>query len=87
MTPADVAIHSNPLWSKYYALATGNGSYLSMAQDIMRNNLCNFFDDGSASRAFVYPRRVNGEEALFHYVFANDQDWALVFYLRVEDPK
>lgn len=67
----------------YYSLATGESSYLARAKEVVRNNICNVFEDGSATCAFVYPRRVNGEKAHFADVFANDQDWALAFYLRV----
>lgn len=67
----------------YYALASGRQDYMERAKEIVRNNLCNVFEDGSASCAFVYPRRVNGERARFADAFANDQDWALAFYLMI----
>ena len=69
----------------YYALATDDNSYMAKAREIVRNNLCNVFEDGSASCAFVYPRRINGEPAHFADAFANDQDWALVAYMLVEE--
>ncbi len=58
-------------------------SYSTRAANIVRNNLCLFSEDGSASCAFVYPRRVNGTPAHYADAFANDQDWALVFYLAI----
>ena len=69
----------------YYALATGKDEYMTKAKEVVRNNLCNVFEDGTGSCAFVYPKRVNGEQAHFADVFANDQDWALVFYLLVNE--
>ena len=69
----------------YYAIATGKENYKDRAKEIVRNNLCNVFEDGTGSCAFVYPGKVNGEKAHFADVFANDQDWALVYYLSVND--
>ncbi len=67
----------------YYSIATGDKSYGRRAEEVVRNNLANFFEDGSASCAFVFPKRVNGSAAHYADAFANDQDWALVFYLRL----
>lgn len=53
------------------------------AENIVRNNLCLFFEDGKASCAYIYPNRVNGVKAGFYDPYANDQDWALVYYLLV----
>lgn len=64
-----------------YAEATGEETYRERAKNIVRNNLCLFFEDGRASCAFVYPKKVNGEEAYFYDSYANDQDWAMVYYL------
>lgn len=66
----------------YYALATGDKSYFDKAKEVVRNNLCNITEDGRGSCAFVYPWRINGEKAHFADAFANDQDWALAFYLQ-----
>ena len=67
----------------YFSKSTGDKSYQKRAENIVRNNLCLFFEDGKASCAYLYPRRVNGEKAQFYDAFANDQDWALVAYLLV----
>lgn len=67
----------------YYALATGDDTYRRRAEDIVRGNLCQFTDEGRASCAYLYPRAVDGRPARFYDPFANDQDWALVFYLLV----
>ena len=69
----------------YYAKATGKEEYLAKAKEIVRNNLCNVFEDGTGSCAFVYPKRINGEKAHFADAFANDQDWALAFYLLINE--
>lgn len=66
-----------------YARITGLESYQKRAETIVRNNLCLFFNDGSASCAYVYPSKVNGKQAAFFDPFANDQDWALVYFLKV----
>lgn len=66
-----------------YAKCTGDASYKERAENILRNNLCLFFEDGKASCAFVYPDKVNGQKAFFYDPYANDQDWALVFYLMI----
>lgn len=67
----------------YYALATGENEYQKRAEDIVRNNLCLFMPDGKASCAYMYPERINGEKAHFYDPYANDQDWALAYYLKV----
>lgn len=66
-----------------YAQCTGEKEYQKRAETIVRNNLCQFFEDGSASCAYLYPNKVNGVPAKFYDPFANDQDWALVYYNRV----
>lgn len=67
----------------YYSLCTGDKSYKKRAENIVRNNLCLFFENGEASCAYMYPKKVNGVKAGFYDPFANDQDWALVYYLLV----
>lgn len=57
--------------------------YQRRAEQCVRNNLCLFFEDGRATCAFVMPRRVNGEAAHYADAYANDQDWALMYYLMV----
>lgn len=65
-----------------YATITGQKDYLKRAETIVKNNLCNFFEDGSASCAYLFPAKVNERKAAFFDPFANDQDWALVYYLK-----
>ncbi|RHN09394.1 six-hairpin glycosidase [Bacteroides intestinalis] len=67
----------------YYALCTGDASYQVRAENVVRNNLCLFFEDGRASCAYMYPYKIDGVKAQFYDPYANDQDWALVYYLLV----
>lgn len=67
----------------YYALCTGDKSYQARAENIVRNNLCLFFEDGKASCAYLYPYKVDGVKGQFYDPYANDQDWALVYYLLI----
>ena len=66
----------------YYTRCTGNQTYTERAKNILLNNLCLFAEDGSASCAYIYPDRANGKKTGFFDPMANDQDWALVFYLK-----
>lgn len=67
----------------YYGLCTGDNSYQMRAEEVVRNNLCLFFEDGRASCAYMYPYKINAVKAAFYDTFANDQDWALVYYYLV----
>lgn len=67
----------------YYAKCTGDESYQKRAENITRNNLCLFFENGKASCAYLYPYKVNGIKTGFYDPYANDQDWALVYYLMI----
>lgn len=55
------------------------------ALQIVQGNLSLFFEDGRATCAFVMPRRVNGEPAHYADAYANDQDWALIYWLLVNE--
>ncbi|GHT41961.1 hypothetical protein FACS189443_4400 [Planctomycetales bacterium] len=68
---------------RLYARATGDASYQQRAENIARNNLCHFFEDGTASCAYIYPYKVNGVKAQFYDPYANEQDSALATYLMV----
>ena len=65
----------------YYQL-TGKKEYLEKATDNIRNCLCLFSPDGGASCAYVYPYSVNGVRGEFYDEWANDQDFALYYYLK-----
>lgn len=64
---------------------TGDESYRRRARSIVRQLLGLFDSDGHAGCAWVLPDRVDGEAARFRDPLANDQDWALVYYLRQFD--
>ena len=68
-----------------YADATGDRGYRERVPGIADAMLGLFTDDGRGSCAWVYPNRVNGQPARFADPLANDQDWALVFYLWARD--
>jgi len=67
----------------WYARATGSSAERERAQGLIRGVLPLILDDGRASCAYLYPLRVNGERADYADPLANDQDWALVFALRL----
>lgn len=69
----------------FYSLCTGEDSWQKRAEKIVENNLCLFMPDGTASCAYIYPRRVNGKPGKFFDPYANDQDWALAYYLQVKE--
>lgn len=69
----------------FYSLCTGEDSWQKRAENIVENNLCLFMPDGTASCAYIYPRRVNGKQGKFFDPYANDQDWALAYYLQVKE--
>lgn len=64
-----------------YAKASGKGEYFDMAEDALRGQLCQFTPDGRATCATLFPLKVNGNPASYRDPWANDQDWALVYYL------
>lgn len=68
----------------YYAKATGKKEYQTRAENIVDQNLANIFENGRATCAFVFPRRINEEKAHYADAYANDQDWGLAFYLLVK---
>jgi hypothetical protein len=70
-----------------YAQITGKKEYEERAKNNLRNNLCLFTEDGRGSCAYIYPYKVNGQRAQFYDPYANDQDWALYFYLQILNTK
>lgn len=67
----------------YYA-ATGDKTYAKRAKDSLRGVLSMIFPDGTASCACLFPVTVNGAKPDGWDAYANDQDWAMYFYLRME---
>lgn len=65
-----------------YYRATNNKDYLQRTEYSLRGSLSMFFEDGSATCAYVYPETVNGIKGNFADPWANDQDWAMYFYLK-----
>ncbi len=69
-------------YQRYFELG-GDGSYRDRAVANIQNNLLNFKEDGTASCAYIYPLTVNGNPGKFYDPYANDQDWALYYYLKI----
>lgn len=77
-------------WSAMSALAMlryplsldGSDGMQEKARAVLKANLVHFRDDGAASCAFVFPSCVNMEPAHCEDPLANDQDWALNYYLK-----
>lgn len=90
-------------WSSLSAYAfslhtqvTGDDALRMQTQKTLRNLLCLFFPDGTASCAYLHPYSVtmlnpDGSEIAparrgeFFDPWANDQDFALYYILRTED--
>ncbi|WP_112239559.1 hypothetical protein [Kribbella monticola] len=79
---ADVFPHYWSVLSAAVYLSWPSDELAHIGRAILRANLVNFFPDGSATCAFVYPSAVNGRPAHVADPLANDQDWALVYALR-----
>jgi hypothetical protein len=54
------------------------------AEAIFAANLTAYFEDGSATCAFMYPSCIDGHPAYFADPLANDQDWSLAWLLKEE---
>ncbi len=55
------------------------------AENGIRACLSLFYGDGRATCAYVFPNKVNDMPCKFSDEFANDQDWALAFYLMINN--
>ena len=64
-----------------YARLTGNEEYNIRGEHSLRGVLSMFFEDGTATCAYVYPYSVNGQKTDFADPYANDQDWGLCMNL------
>jgi hypothetical protein len=69
-------------FQRYYQ-CTQEKDYERRAKGIVENNLLNFKEDGKASCAYLYPDTINGKSGKYYDAYANDQDWALVYYLDI----
>ena len=65
-----------------WAEVTGDEGYRRRADEIVRQLLMLFDEDGRGHCVFIYPDRVDGKPGKFRDPLANDQDWSLVFYMR-----
>lgn len=70
-----------------YERITGEAIYGKRAVDSLRGVLPMIHCDGRASCAYVFPASVNGRQADCYDPYANDQDWALYFTLRMKCAK
>lgn len=68
-----------------YARLTGDKRCAQRAERLLRGPLSMFRADGSASCAMIYPMSVNGRPAHVYDPWANDQDWAMYYYLKWHD--
>ncbi len=68
-----------------YCSAGGDKKYLAAADECIRNCFCLFNEKGEGSCAYVYPYKVNGSKGAFYDDWANDQDFALYFYMTMYD--
>ncbi len=66
-----------------YAELSGDKSFLPRAQNAIRNCLCTFHEDNTASCAYMYPFSIDGVRGEFYDEWANDQDFALYFALQI----
>ncbi|WP_051828530.1 hypothetical protein [Streptomyces bicolor] len=56
-----------------------------LAEAILRANMANYREDGSATCAFVMPSTVDGRAAHRADPLANDQDWHLCLWMRTQE--
>ena len=64
-----------------YYNCSGDQKYKIAAEKCARNCLCLFNDKGEGSCAYVYPFKSGNIKGAFYDEWANDQDFALYFYL------
>ena len=68
-----------------WAECTGDESYRQRARQICLQNLSLLTEDGRGGCAYLYPDFIEGKPGRFLDPMANDQDWALVYWLRLKD--
>lgn len=66
---------------KRYARLTEDKEYNIRGEHSLRGVLSMFFEDGTATCAYLYPYSVNGKKTDFADPYANDQDWGLCMNL------
>ena len=68
---------------KLYADSVDSREYAKLAEKSARNCLCLFMPDGAASCAYVYPYMINDRKGRFFDEWANDQDFALYYAIKM----
>lgn len=63
--------------------ATRSERYLKMAEDNIRNCLCLFSPEGRGYCAYLYPYRIGSKRGKTFDPYANDQDFALYFAMKL----
>ena len=69
---------------RFYAAEAHHPEYYQRARQILLANFSIYDSSGAGHCAYLYPRSVNGNPAQYQDPWDNDQDWALVHYLRLE---
>ena len=67
------------LYGKLAGLSEGE----NYGKECIENCACLFTGEGRASCAYVYPKSINGAKGEYFDAFANDQDFALYFLLKI----
>jgi hypothetical protein len=68
------------------AAEIADGDTVEQAEAILKANLANIYPDGSATCAFTFPSTVDGQPGYRADTLANDQDWPLTLWLRLNTP-
>ncbi len=76
------SVLSSDVWKDYYNM-TNDEKYIGMAHRCIRNCMCLFNNDGTASCAYLYPYYINNKPGEFYDDWANDQDFALYYLLKI----
>ena len=72
----------SPIGTRRWA---GYSTWIPRAEAALRANQSLFSADGRGSAADLYPLSSNGRTAAMNDAWANDQDWALVYWLSLAD--
>lgn len=80
------SVLSGIAYKKYYDI-TGKAEYKKKSEDSFYGILPMFFEDGSASCAYVFPEYVNGVRAKKFDPVANDQDFGLYYVIKYGNRK
>lgn len=79
--PHAASVHTSNAYL-HYAAVSGDEAYRKRAYSSARNALSLFFEDGSASSAYVYPYAVNGVRGECYDAWANEQDGMLYYLIK-----